>query len=97
MQHEPGGLLCHPNVQMQLHARHAFQAGQFQVGGEDPLPKRGLGPLQRRPDPDGERLPATDAAVGQSGRRGRSPRLRTSTPRAMAAVRPYQELEPYRG
>lgn len=37
------------------------------MGGEDPLPECGLGPLQRRPDPDGECLPATGAAVGQSG------------------------------
>lgn len=67
-----------------LHAGHDFEAGHFQVDGKNPLPECDLGPLQCRPDPDRECLPAAGAVVRQSGRPGGLTRVRASAPWAMA-------------
>ena len=80
-----------------LHAGHDFEAGHFQVDGKNPLPECDLGPLQCRPDPDRECLPAAGAVVRQSGRPCGLTRVRASAPWAMATVRPYQGFKSCRG
>ena len=67
LEHVPGGFLRDPDLQVQLHAGDALEAGQVQVDGVHPLAERQLRILQQRTGLDAEVGPAVRAPVGHLG------------------------------
>ena len=64
VQHEPRGLLCHFQVPVKLHARHALEIRDHEVDPERPLPERQVAPRQRRVRLQAEIAPAIPAPIG---------------------------------
>ena len=97
MRHEPRRFLRHVEIPVELHGRHALQAGDGQIDRIGPLLEGYMGPRQGRACADGELEPTGPAPVGHgllAGDRGRVCAVAVGADRA---VGPALRLEPLAG
>ena len=97
VQHEPRGLLRHLEIVLELHGRHALEAGDDVVDGHRPLAEPDIAVLHRRARADAEVLAARPAPVRHRLAVFRLAGLQIAAARAAAPVRPDGALEPFDG
>ena len=101
MQDQPGGLVGHPELGLELQSRDAVGVRGHQVGGEEPLPERQVRSLHNRPGDDGSlpttaRLVALARAFEQPRPSFQAPGFPRAAARAHEAARPPLLCEVFR-